>query len=72
MISKFFKSCIIAAASGAVLLLAGSMPLPEKNPETTVNPEIIKLRNHNVNSKNLASSDIQQKNPLILLELTVE
>lgn len=69
---KIIKLAAVTMFSGAFLLLLGSMPIDKK---ISANEEACELNNINnsLNSAvNIDFSMVKQKNPLILLEFSVE
>ena len=69
---KIIKFTAVTLFSGALLLLLGSMPIDKK---ISANEEACELNNINnsLNSAvNIDFSMVKQKNPLILLEFSVE
>lgn len=69
---KIVRFFAVILFSSAFLLLLGSLPLSRKTAEK---PESYELQKINKSANNALSSDfsvLQQKNPLILLEFSVE
>lgn len=69
---KIVRFFAVILFSSAFLLLLGSLPLSRKKPEKQESYELQKI---NKSANNALTSDfsmLQQKNPLILLEFSVE
>ena len=72
MKSKIIRFTAVAAFTAASLLLLGSMPVQPVNSANHSNNELQKVNNSFKNAVNEDFFELQQKNPLILLEFAVE
>lgn len=72
MKAKFIKFAAVSVFTAVSLFLLGSMPLRPSNAENNINHELQKVNNSLKNAVNHDFSELQQKNPLILLEFAVE
>ena len=72
MKSKIIRFTAVAAVAAVALLLLGSMPAPSKKSINHSNNELQKLNYSFKNAVNDDFFELQQKNPLILLEFAVE
>ena len=72
MKSKIIRFTAVTAVATIALLLLGSMPVPTKSSIKHSNNELQKINTSFKNAVNDDFFELQQKNPLILLEFAVE
>lgn len=72
MIKKIMKLTFAAAFAGMFVLLLGSMPFDGQKNSQQQSYELQKINNSAKNAIYSDFSELQEKNPLILLEFSVE